>query len=129
MHLKSSSDVQKALEAADQGFKAGELVKSKLLRRISELVRENSESLVEWMTLEGGKSYNDGVAEVGATADVFEWNAEETKEYGQTIESRFPDTRIQINYQPVGVVAALSPWNFPLVLTARKIATAMAKGC
>ena len=82
------------------------------------------------MTLEGGKSYNDGVAEVGATADVFEWNAEETKRiYGQTIESRFPDTRIQINYQPVGVVAALSPWNFPLVLTARKIATAMAAGC
>ena len=65
------------------------------------------------MTLEGGKSYI-GVAEVGATADVFEWNAEETKRiYGQTIESR-SDTRIQINYQPVGVVAALSPWNFPL---------------
>ena len=130
----SSSDVQKALKAADQGFKAWRETpaweRAKLLRRISELVRENSESLVEWMTLEGGKSYNDGVAEVGATADVFEWNAEETKRiYGQTIESRFPDTRIQINYQPVGVVAALSPWNFPLVLTARKIATAMAAGC
>ena len=130
----SSSDVQKALKAADQGFKSWRETpaweRAKLLRRISELVRENTESLVEWMTLEGGKSYNDGVAEVGATADVFEWNAEETKRiYGQTIESRFPDTRIQINYQPVGVVAALSPWNFPLVLTARKIATAMAAGC
>ena len=58
----SSSDVQKALKAADQGFKAWRETpaweRAKLLRRISELVRENSESLVEWMTLEGGKSYN-----------------------------------------------------------------------
>ena len=130
----SSKDVQRALKAADQGFKAWSKTpaweRAKLLRRISELVRENTESLIEWMTLEGGKSYYDGFAEVGATADIFEWNAEETKRiYGQTIESRFPDTRIQINYQPVGVVAALSPWNFPLVLSARKIATAMAAGC
>ncbi|HIE71154.1 MAG TPA: aldehyde dehydrogenase family protein, partial [Planctomycetes bacterium] len=72
----------------------------------------------------------EGEAEAGAAADIFEWNAEETKRiYGQTVESRFEDTRVHVYYQPVGVVAALSPWNFPLVLSARKISTALAAGC
>ena len=56
--------------------------------------------------------------------------AEETKRiYGQIVESRFADTRIQIKYEPVGVVAALTPWNFPTILAARKISTALAAGC
>jgi len=68
--------------------------------------------------------------EVKGSADIFEWNSEETKRiYGQTVESRFSGTKIQIIYQPVGVVAALSPWNFPLILAARKISTALAAGC
>ena len=63
-------------------------------------------------------------------ADIFEWNSEETKRiYGQTVESRFEDTRVHVYYQPVGVVAALVPWNFPLVLASRKISTALAAGC
>ena len=49
--------------------------------------------------------------------------------YGQTVESRFENTRIHVNYQPVGVVAALVPWNFPVILAARKISTALAAGC
>ena len=60
----------------------------------------------------------------------FEWNSEETKRiYGQTVESRFEDTRVHVYYQPIGVVAALVPWNFPIMLAARKISTAMAAGC
>ncbi len=82
------------------------------------------------MTLETGKPLTEGLAEVNASADIFEWNAEETKRiYGQTVQSRFENTRIIINYEPVGVVAAFSPWNFPLVLAARKISTALAAGC
>ena len=72
----------------------------------------------------------EGVGEVGGAADIFEWNAEETKRiYGQTVQSRFPETRVHVYYQPVGVVAALIPWNFPIVLAARKISTALAAGC
>ena len=82
------------------------------------------------MTLETGKPLTESLAEVSGSADIFEWNAEETKRiYGQTIQSRFEDTRVIINYEPVGVVVALSPWNFPLILAARKISTALAAGC
>ena len=82
------------------------------------------------MTLETGKPLAEGLAEVSGSADIFEWNAEETKRiYGQTVQSRLENTRVIINYEPVGVVAALSPWNFPLILAARKISTALAAGC
>jgi len=82
------------------------------------------------MTLETGKPLAESLAEVNASAEIFEWNSEETKRiYGQTVQSRFEDTRVIINYEPVGVVVALSPWNFPLVLAARKISTALAAGC
>ena len=93
-------------------------------------MREKKEVLAKWLTLEVGKPFSEGIGEVGGSADIFEWNAEETKRiYGQTIESRFPDTRVHVYYQPVGVVAALVPWNFPLVLASRKISTALAAGC
>ena len=82
------------------------------------------------MTLENGKHLAEGVGETNGAADIFEWNAEETKRIqGQIVESRFEDTRVHDYYQPIGVVAALSPWNFPLVLAARKISTALAAGC
>ena len=69
-------------------------------------------------------------AEAIASADIFEWNAEETKRiYGQTVESRFKDTRVIINYEPMGVVAGLVPWNFPCILASRKISTALGAGC
>ena len=71
-----------------------------------------------------------GAKIVNRAEDIFEQNAEETKRiYRQTVESRFPDTRVHVYYQPVGVVAALSPWNFPLVLSSRKISTALAAVC
>ena len=86
--------------------------------------------LAKWLTIEVGKPLAEGIGETGGAADIFEWNAEETKRiYGQTVESRFPDTRVHVYYQPVGVVAALVPWNFPLILAARKISTALAAGC
>ena len=59
-------------------------------------------------------AFAEAKGEVGGLADIFEWNAEETKRiYGQTVESRFEDTRVHVYYQPVGVIAALTPWNFP----------------
>ena len=130
----SSVDVEKALNSAEKGLKiwrdTAPWQRSYVIRRIADLMREKKDVLAKWLTLEVGKPFSEGIGEVGGSADIFEWNAEETKRiYGQTVESRFPDTRVHVYYQPVGVVAALVPWNFPLVLASRKISTALAAGC
>src|SRR5210317_798426 len=127
-------DVEKALKAAEQGLKVWKKTppwkRSYIIRKIADTMREKQDVLAKWMTLEVGKPLAEGIGEVGGAADIFEWNAEETKRiYGQTVESRFPDTRVHVYYQPVGVVAALIPWNFPLILASRKISTALAAGC
>jgi len=127
-------DVEKALKAAEQGLKVWRNTtpwqRSYIIRKIADRIREKQDVLAKWMTLEVGKPLAEGVGEAGGAADIFEWNAEETKRiYGQTVESRFTDTRVHVYYQPVGVVAALVPWNFPLILASRKISTALAAGC
>ena len=130
----SSVDVEKALKSAEKGFLIWKNFspwdRSAIIRKIADLMRKKNSELAKWMTLETGKPFTEALAEVSGSADIFEWNAEETKRiYGQTVQSRFANTRVIINYEPVGVVAALSPWNFPLVLAARKISTALAAGC
>jgi succinate-semialdehyde dehydrogenase/glutarate-semialdehyde dehydrogenase len=127
-------DIDKALKSAEKGFelwkKYSPWDRANIIRKIADLIRKKNNELAKWMTLETGKPLTEGLAEASGSADIFEWNAEETKRiYGQTVQSRFPDTRVIINYEPIGVVAALSPWNFPLVLAARKISTALAAGC
>ena len=127
-------DVDNALNSAKRGLEVWKNTapwqRSYTLRKIADKMREKQDILAKWMTLEVGKPFAEAKGEVGASADIFEWNAEETKRiYGQTVESRFKDTRVHVYYQPVGVVAALSPWNFPLVLSSRKISTALAAGC
>ena len=130
----SSVDVDKALKSAEKGLNVWRNTapwqRSYTIRKIADLMREKKDLLAKWLTLEVGKPLAEGVGEVGGAADIFEWNAEETKRiYGQTVESRFPDSRVHVYYQPVGVVAALVPWNFPIVLASRKISTALAAGC
>ena len=130
----SSQDVEKALKSAEKGLevwrKTPPWQRAYILRRIADKMREKQDILAKWMTLEVGKPLAEAKGEVNGAADIYEWNAEETKRiYGQTVESRFEDTRVHVYYQPVGVVAALVPWNFPLVLSARKISTALAAGC
>ena len=130
----SPEDVEKALKSAQQGLEVWKKTtpwqRSYILRRIADKMREKQDVLAKWMTLEMGKPLNEAKGEVNGAADIFEWNAEETKRiYGQTVESRFEDTRVHVYYQPVGVVAALVPWNFPLVLSSRKISTGLAAGC
>ena len=130
----TSGDVERALKSAEKGLqiwkKTPPWQRSYILRKIADKMREKKDVLAKWMTLENGKPLAEGVAETNGAADIFEWNAEETKRiYGQTVESRFADTRVHVYYQPIGVVAALTPWNFPLVLSSRKISTALAAGC
>ena len=130
----SMKDVAKALKSAEKGFQVWKKTppwkRSYKIRKIADLMRERKKDLAKWLALEVGKPLIEGEGEVGGGADIFEWNAEETKRiFGQTVESRFEDTRVQIIYQPVGVVAALIPWNFPIILASRKISTALAAGC
>ena len=127
-------DVDKALKSAEKGLEVWKKTppwqRSYIIRKIADKMREKQDVLAKWMTLEVGKPFAEAKGEVGGSADIFEWNAEETKRiYGQTVESRFADTRVHVYYQPIGVGAALTPWNFPLVLSARKISTALAAGC
>ncbi len=130
----TADDIDKALKSAQRGLEIWKNTspwqRSYILRRIADKMREKQDVLAKWMTLEVGKPLTEAKGEVSGAADIFEWNSEETKRiYGQTVESRFEDTRVHVYYQPVGVVAALVPWNFPAVLSSRKISTALAAGC
>ena len=130
----SSKDIQLALKSAEKGLEIWKNTspweRSKIIRKISELLRKKTDVLAKWLTLEVGKPLTEAAGEIGGAADIFEWNSEETKRiYGETLQSRFPNTRIHVYYQPVGVVAALVPWNFPIILASRKISTALAAGC
>ena len=92
----SSADVQKALKSAEKGLKVWSNTtpwqRSYVIRKIADLMREKKDVLAKWLTLEVGKPLAEGVGEVGGGADIFEWNAEETKRiYGQTVQSRFPE--------------------------------------
>ncbi|MDB4339748.1 NAD-dependent succinate-semialdehyde dehydrogenase [Pelagibacteraceae bacterium] len=130
----NSEDIQKALKSAEKGLKIWRNTspwdRSKIIRKISELMKQRVDVLSKWLTLEVGKPLTEGPGEIGGAADIFEWNSEETKRiFGEINQSRFPNTKIHVIYQPVGVVAALIPWNFPIVLASRKISTALAAGC
>jgi len=82
------------------------------------------------MTLEQGKPFNEALGEVGYANSFISWYAEEGKRnYGETIPASFPNKRIVVQKQPVGVVAAITPWNFPAAMITRKIAPALAAGC
>ena len=130
----NSKDIQRALTSAEKGLEIWKNTspweRSKVIRKISDLMRKKVDTLAKWLTLEVGKPLSEGAGEVGGAADIFEWNSEETKRiFGEINQSRFPNTKIHVIYQPVGVVAALVPWNFPVILASRKISTALAAGC
>ena len=130
----NKEDVQLAIKSAAKGLivwkNTSPWERAKVLRKISELIRKKIDILSKWMTIEVGKPLSEGPGEINGAADIFEWNSEETKRiYGEINQSRFPNTRIHVYYQPVGVVAALVPWNFPIILASRKISTALAAGC
>ena len=130
----SAEDLDRALTAAQQGFKAWSATpaveRGKVLRRAAELMRERSERIATTMTLEQGKPLREARLEVEFAAGVFEWYAEEGKRaYGRIIPARLPGVRQMTIQEPVGPVAAFTPWNFPATTPARKIAGALAAGC
>lgn len=107
---------------------AGE--RARILRRVAELLVERREEIAATMTAEQGKPLAEARGEVGLTADYFLWNAEEARRiYGQTVPATTGDKRLLVLRQPVGVVAAITPWNFPTAMLGRKLAPALAAGC
>lgn len=125
---------KRALEAAAKAMPAWMKLTSwdraKILKKTAELMRERADGIARTMTMEQGKPVAESKGEVLHAADTFEWFAEEGKRaYGQVIPHREQGKRHITVKHPVGVVAAISPWNFPLLLQARKIAPALAVGC
>ncbi len=130
----TQKEIELALKSAEKGFyiwkNTSPWERSKVIRKISDLIRKKSDKLANWLTTEVGKPLNESLGEVNGAADIFEWSSEEAKRiYGETLQGRSPSTRIHVYYQPVGVVAALVPWNFPVTLASRKISTALSAGC
>ncbi len=100
------------------------------LRRWGELMLENQEDLARIMTAEQGKPLAEARGEVLYAASFLEWFAEEAKRvYGDTIPGHQPDKRILVTKEPVGVTAAITPWNFPAAMITRKVGPALAAGC
>jgi succinate-semialdehyde dehydrogenase/glutarate-semialdehyde dehydrogenase len=132
--VAGESDLDAALDSASSGFARWRATspwqRAAVLRHAAALIRERVETIAQLMTAETGKPLAEARGETQAAADQFEWYGEETKRiYGQTIEGRSADVRMQVRYEPVGVVAAFSAWNFPALLPARKIAAALGAGC
>ncbi len=130
----NEKDIDQVLNSAKKGFETWKNTspweRSKIIRKISDLIRERKKTLAKWLTLEVGKPLKESEAEANGAADIFEWSAEEAKRiYGETLQGRSSNTKIHVYYQPVGVVAALVPWNFPVTLASRKISTALSAGC
>jgi succinate-semialdehyde dehydrogenase/glutarate-semialdehyde dehydrogenase len=130
----SRADARKAIEAAAKAMPAWMKLtaydRAKVLKKTADLMRERADLIARTLTMEQGKPLPEAKAEVLHSADTFEWFAEEGKRaYGQVIPNSMPGKRHLTIKHPVGVVAAISPWNFPVTLQARKIAPALAAGC
>ncbi|MBN2908013.1 NAD-dependent succinate-semialdehyde dehydrogenase [Polycladomyces sp. WAk] len=130
----TAEDVRRAVEAAHRAFPDWSARtawdRAAYLRKVYELIMAHQDELAELMTTEQGKPLPEAKGEVQYAANFFEWYAEEAKRiYGDTIPATHPDKRIFVLRQPVGVVAAITPWNFPAAMITRKIAPALAAGC
>jgi succinate-semialdehyde dehydrogenase / glutarate-semialdehyde dehydrogenase len=101
-----------------------------VLRRLGDLMLEREDDLARLMVLEQGKPLAEARVEVAYAASFYEWFGEEAKRvYGDTIPTPWPDKRIHVTKEPVGVTAGITPWNFPAAMPARKSAPALAAGC
>jgi len=130
----SAGDVRQAIEAANRALPAWRARSAKdranLIRRWHDLCMANQEDLAVLLTWEQGKPLKESRGEIAYGASFLEWFAEEAKRvYGDIIPSSSPDRRIVVIKQPIGVVAAITPWNFPNAMITRKAGAALAAGC
>ena len=130
----SEEDLERALLAADRGFRVWRDVSAfdryKVLRKAADILRERTEGIARLMTLEQGKPVREAIQEIRASADTIDWFAEEGRRtYGRLIPPRAAGVRQQVVREPVGPVAAFTPWNFPVLQLVRKVSAALACGC
>ncbi|MEP1215669.1 MAG: NADP-dependent succinate-semialdehyde dehydrogenase [Marinobacter sp.] len=129
-----ATETSRAIEAANQAMPAWRGLtakeRSNKLRRWFELIMDNQDDLALLMTLEQGKPLAEAKGEIGYAASFIEWFAEEAKRvYGDTIPGHQADKRLIVIKQPIGVTAAITPWNFPAAMITRKAGPALATGC
>ncbi|MEI3607118.1 NAD-dependent succinate-semialdehyde dehydrogenase [Pseudogracilibacillus sp. SE30717A] len=127
-------EAEQAIKAAYEAFltwsETTAYERAAYLKRLNKLIIEHQEELAQTMTMEMGKPIEESKGEVVYGASFLEWYAEEAKRvYGETIPTHISNKRLQVWKKPVGVVAAITPWNFPLAMITRKIAPALAAGC
>ena len=128
------SDLDEALDAANEAFKLWRntppFARYKIMRRAADLLRERADSVAKIMTIEQGKPIAEAKGETMLGADTIDWYAEEGRRaYGRVIPSQLANVNQIIIKEPVGPVAAFSPWNFPINQAVRKISGAVAAGC
>ncbi|WP_423731588.1 NAD-dependent succinate-semialdehyde dehydrogenase [Hafnia paralvei] len=128
--VETEQAIQAAAEALPAWRKHTAKQRSQILQRWFQLIMQNQAELAELLSLEQGKPQAEAMGEIAYGASFIEWFAEEGKRtYGETIPSPLPGRRISTIKQPVGVVAAITPWNFPNAMITRKVAPALAAGC
>ena len=128
------ADLDEALEAAERGFAAWRKVsaydRAKVMRKAADLLRSRADAIARLMTLEQGKPLPEARMETMAAADLIEWFAEEGRRaYGRVIPARAEGVYQLVIREPVGPVAAFTPWNFPINQVVRKLSAAVATGC
>ena len=130
----SKADLDLALESAHKAFqswrKSSPMERSRILRKVAELARARAQEVARDMTLDMGKPLAEAVAEVNGCSEHAEWAAEEARRiYGRVVPARSEGVRQMVLKEPIGVVAAFSPWNFPFNQAIRKIVSALGAGC
>lgn len=130
----TGEDVERSIQAAGKAFESwsqtAALERSNILVEIYRKMEERKEHLAQVITKEMGKPIKDARGETQSAIDYYRWFAEEARRvYGETVPASASDKRIVVIKQPIGVVGAITPWNFPLSMVARKIAPALAAGC
>lgn len=129
-----TADLDRALAAADKGFRQWRAVSAferyKVLRKAANLMRERADEIAQLMTLEQGKPLAEARMEALSAGDLIDWFAEEARRtYGQIVPSRAEGVSQLVIKEPVGPVAAFTPWNFPINQAVRKVSAALAAGC
>jgi succinate-semialdehyde dehydrogenase / glutarate-semialdehyde dehydrogenase len=130
----SPADLDQALAAAKKGFIVWRATsaydRAKIMRKAADLMRERHDAIAKILVQEQGKVYPEARGEVITSADIIDWYAEEGRRaYGRIVPGRGKGLRQIVLQEPVGVVAAFTPWNFPTLTPARKIGGALAAGC
>jgi succinate-semialdehyde dehydrogenase / glutarate-semialdehyde dehydrogenase len=132
--VATDDDLRRALESAQRGFarwrKTSAYDRASVLRKAAQLIRERADAIARTLTLEQGKPLGEARLEIIGTADIIEWCGEEGRRtYGRVVPARSETVRQTVLREPVGPVAAFTPWNFPAITPGRKLAGALGAGC